>query len=336
MNENTHEKAMEEGIEDDVKRILRREDEVNEELVDLAKKLVVFEWVAWFLVAAGAIVGIYGMVKYAQVSLPIDGILDDSYGLNLLGDYMSGTVASVWSLSGLFFIYIAFLGQKQQLLNQELEVLYSRLEIKYTRVELQGQKEEMSIQNQTLQLQKFESTYFQLVSLYTQTVAAFDLEKDEYEMLGIESEVVPLTGKDCFKEYHGELRAQILRNIKTDNPDYGNKVLPDIDLNSILTAYVQVFKKNQNDLGHYFRQLYHIIQFVERSSLTPEEKVFYVKVLRAQLSSFELSILFYNCLSHYGLEKFKPLIEKYSFFKNLEDELLWNLDHKEKYATSAY
>ncbi|MFW5612850.1 MAG: putative phage abortive infection protein, partial [Prevotella pectinovora] len=37
---------------------------------------------------------------------------------------------------------------------------------------------------------------------------------------------------------------------------------------------------------------------------------------------YELVWLYYNGLSDYGSEKFKPLIEKYSMLQNLREELL--------------
>lgn len=83
--------------------------------------------------------------------------------LNKLGVFLSGTLASVWSLSGLFFIYVAFLGQKKQLLLQQIELLNSQLEVMYTQSELKGQKEAMNIQNQLITQQQFENTFFKLM-----------------------------------------------------------------------------------------------------------------------------------------------------------------------------
>ena len=35
--------------------------------------------------------------------------------LDKFGDYVGGVVSSIWSLAGLIIIYVAFLGQKQQI-----------------------------------------------------------------------------------------------------------------------------------------------------------------------------------------------------------------------------
>lgn len=55
--------------------------------------------------------------------------------------------------------------------------------------------------------------------------------------------------------------------------------------------------------------------------------------MRASLSQYELIMLFYNCLSSNGREKFKPLIEKYAIFNNLRVELLATDREKELYAS---
>mgnify|MGYP003717282061 CR=1 FL=1 len=87
--------------------------------------------------------------------------------LSEIGDYIGGTVASTWSLAGLFFIYVAFLGQQKQMLLQKLDLYYNRLEITATRKELEGQKEQMIEQNKAIKLQRFENTFFH-VSLLLQ------------------------------------------------------------------------------------------------------------------------------------------------------------------------
>lgn len=69
---------------------------------------------------------------------------------------------------------------------------------------------------------------------------------------------------------------------------------------------------------------------------TTEEKYGYVSFLRPLLSNYEISVLFYNGLSSRGVEKFKPLIEKYALFNNIDDKLLVDAGDKVKYAPSAY
>ena len=111
-------------------------------------------------------------------------------------------------------------------------------------------------------------------------------------------------------------------------------------LTMITDSYKEFFKFYQPDIGHYFRNLYHMIKFIDKSS--SNEKDFFTHLVRAQLSSHELLLLFYNCLSPNGNEKFKPLVEKYSLLENMpEDELLDKklklpYEHKNLYKEIAF
>lgn len=74
-------------------------------------------------------------------------------------------------------------------------------------------------------------------------------------------------------------------------------------------------------LGHYFRAVYTLIKYTnENKFLSNDEKVFYVHLVRARLSSDELFFLFYSGISKFGENKFKPLIEKYGLFEHLHNE----------------
>ncbi|HIE44840.1 MAG TPA: hypothetical protein EYP87_01385 [Flavobacteriaceae bacterium] len=101
--------------------------------------------------------------------------------------------------------------------------------------------------------------------------------------------------------------------IKNSFPNYSETEL-------ISSAYSQLYDKYQTGLGHYFRNLYHIFKFIDNSEITDKSQ--YSSLVRAQLSNFELVILFYNSITDYGNLKFKPLIEKYKILKNINIETL--------------
>jgi hypothetical protein len=77
------------------------------------------------------------------------------------------------------------------------------------------------------------------------------------------------------------------------------------------------------------------VKFVHQSDI--DDKRLYTNLIRAQLSSYELVLLFYNCLSELGREKFKPLVEVYALLKTLPRDLLANApDHVPLFANGAY
>jgi hypothetical protein len=304
---------LEDQIQSAVERIDGKTNELEGKISDLEKQIDTYTLWAWGFVFFGFIIAVFGLFAYL-------GLDPRNYNLNLLGDFYGGSVASIWSLAGLFFIYVAFLGQKQQLLNQQMEIMYSQIEVKYTRLELEGQKKEMIQQNLTLKQQRFDNTFFQLLNTHSNIVNSMDLRNvnpgatEVYE------------GRDCFKIYYIELKDFI--NVKGRNdPKKANLVESKIGYNAFYIRY-------QNNLGHYFRNLYHIVKYVDQSEI--EAKKNYTNFVRAQLSSHELVLIFYNCLSDNGKKKFKPLIERYSLLKNMNQALVFNKDHLKEYDENAY
>ena len=86
-------------------------------------------------------------------------------------------------------------------------------------------------------------------------------------------------------------------------------------------------------LDHYFRYLYRILKHIDKSELLgkldePEkEREYYAHLLRAQLSNYELLMLFYNGLLGENPHTIKLLIEKYAMFNNLR---AWELGKFQK------
>lgn len=305
-------------IEEASSRIESRQRQIDADLENLVNKITQFTNWAWIFVWFGLAIAIISIFIYFYKNT------ETGFGLNLLGDFMAGTVASIWSLAGLFFIYVAFLGQKQQLLNQQLEIMYSQLEVKYTRLELVGQKQEMKEQNETLRKQKFENTFFQLLNLFSSIVNSLDLRKSSSK-----PDVIS-TGRDCFEIFYKRLHEALYGNYQ----HISSFTINSSSAHQAINAYGQFYDNNKSDMSHYFRTMYHIIKYVDKSTI--ENKKQYTSIVRAQLSSYEQVMLFYNCLHDNGSEKFKPLIEKYSIFKNLDTSLIFNQDHLNEYENGAY
>lgn len=96
--------------------------------------------------------------------------------------------------------------------------------------------------------------------------------------------------------------------------------------------YLKYYGGHQFRLGHYFRNLFQIVSYINNSNhINNEQKYFMVKLLRGQLSTYEQSIIFLNSLSYMGrrweLEDINnpqkeigindQLITKYNLIKNI-------------------
>lgn len=290
-------------------RIEEKTKDYDKTIDEITKNITKFTNWAWGLVTVGIILffGSFLLYYFDQ---------DKLFKFNLIGDFLGGSVASIWSLAGLFFIYVAFLGQKQQLLNQQIEIMYSQLEVKYTRLELNGQKEEMIKQNKTLSHQKFENTFFQLLNNHNNIVNALDLRNKDG--------VITTTSRDCFKTFRKYIGIHAYK-IENILPFQKNTFMNSLSLDKTINSYETFYKHYQSDLGHYFQNLYNIIKFVDESKIDNKKR--YANFVRAQLSSHELVLIFYNIISKYGKEKFKPLVEKYSLLKNMDPKLVYNSQH---------
>ena len=76
------------------------------------------------------------------------------------------------------------------------------------------------------------------------------------------------------------------------------------------------------------------MKFVHESDV--EKKGAYTGILRAQLSSYELLLMFYGTVHPKG-EKLYPLLHDYAMLKNLDKHLLFNrVDEVKLYNESAY
>jgi hypothetical protein len=64
-----------------------------------------------------------------------------------LGSFIGGVSGTFAALAGVFFIYVAFIGQRLQILFQKEELEMNRKELKETREEIKGQKKQLKLQN---------------------------------------------------------------------------------------------------------------------------------------------------------------------------------------------
>jgi len=124
-------------------------------------------------------------------------------------------------------------------------------------------------------------------------------------------------GRDCFSRFSYEFDQTFQRvRRKYSGGDFRNECKE---------AFSTFYDSRQSNVDHYFRTLYHIVRFVDSSEV--EDKSVYINFLKAQLSSLELKLLFYNCLGEMGSTKFKTLIQKHGLLDNLRKEILIDHDH---------
>jgi hypothetical protein len=147
----------------------------------------------------------------------------------------------------------------------------------------------------------FEANFFQLLRHLSDIVNNTDIRP--HNSLGEIERKAPDVGKDAFRKI-----LQILRN----KMDWKNL---DDDDDEISLRYYSFYVRFQDDLGHYFRILYHLCNYVD--SYEDVDREFYMKLTFAQLSNSELILLAYNCAYGRGKSKFRDLVIKYNGLTNI-------------------
>ncbi len=123
-------------------------------------------------------------------------------------------------------------------------------------------------------------------------------------------------------------------SIRMSFPNFLGKMI-DGSANEVISSYEQrLHEDTSTPLSQYFRTLYSITKFVDRSTLSEADKLTYIKYLRALLSSAEQQMMFYNGLSKFGYPKSYYLINKYHLLAHMSTNSL--KVHRNFYSDSAF
>ncbi|AZA76132.1 hypothetical protein EG347_00590 [Chryseobacterium sp. G0186] len=199
-------------------------------------------------------------------------------------------------------------------------------ELKLQREELKETRKEFITQNETLRVQRFENTFFQMISSFNSIInnTSIKIGSENYE------------GRQAFNKISENIYLDA-RNLAVQSVRNGKSFIDsmnDHSVDDIIIFYTNNYNMYKEYLAHYYRTFYHIIKLIDNTDGI--NKRTYVAFARAQLSSHDMILFLYNGLHQNGKEKFKPLIEKYTVFDNIDDELLINLKPKGQYAPTAF
>jgi hypothetical protein len=164
------------------------------------------------------------------------------------GSLISGTFGLVSSLGALFLLYNTYKTQRE---------------------ELDATKQQMVIQNSMIAQQKFETTFFNLLSIYRENAKKFGTL-----LLEIKAQVDNGIG---------------LLNMYPSMPP---------DWNSVITKYSEVknISNYRTHVDSYFRMLQYILDFIIKSNaLMPEERETFYKLVETTMTEEELFITFFEC-----------------------------------------
>jgi len=248
---------------------------------------------------------------------------DETRSINEYSELIGGFVGSLWALAGVLLFY-ASLASQQKDIEEQRNLLVRQID------EVVKQTVEFRKQYDIQSKQQYENTYFQLLKFHNDIITSIILEINDLDFVTGTNKIRQITGRKSFVEYYdiykrffntqleilmsGELSISIIQKI-VDN------------------SYRQFYDEYQADLGHYFRNLYNILYFVD--NLEDDEKSkFYLELLHAQLSNYELALLYFHCACTSNSE-FKILLEKYEILSTLPDDEIISMS-KKLYTPKAF
>ena len=273
----------------------------------LGRRIVIWTWVAAILVLTGLLSAVWYIYWYVWPTYWA-GSPPNSEEMARLGSYLQGATGSVWALATVLFIYVAFLGQRMQILLQQ-----EALEM--TNSDVAEQRRRLDEQVAMSRKQMFESSFFQLLAAHGRIVDGISIGKGDNREVG----------RDCFTHWYSQFRLRIFRRVAPAHVGDAKK--------AIEVAFEELYAQWRTDLGHYFRSLYNLIKFVKAAKVSDPR--LYTNLVRAQMSDQEVLILFYNCLTQRGV-KFQPLVEEFALLKHLNPDDLCDPNHAKLYAKPAY
>jgi hypothetical protein len=189
----------------------------------------------------------------------------------LVGDFIGGLAGTLFTLVGIILLF-------ETLSLQRIELTESR---------------------KVFERQQFETTFFNLLNLYSDVVKGLHYTSRDY----FEDQIH--NGKEFFEKQQKDF--------------YDNFVTrSDIQKNRKEAAmiYIAFYSNTKEQTAHYFRTIYRVFRFIDNCKFDDKDKDQYAKIVRAQLSESELFFIHYNAFTEYG-SKFRRLINNFNITKHL-------------------
>ena len=218
-----------------------------------------------------------------------DGFVIDNAVWGNLGDFVGGMLGPFLTFITILFMWWSIRDQQNQLR-------------KTTRLQnsIQKRQEEMA------RIERFNALFFSMLDLYNSRVNEL---KVSLPIPGYSYSDASFTTELAFENYSGkEFFSALMRRIKEK---FNTHEQYHISKQAAIRAFASIYNKYSIELSVYFRTVYRIFDFIYHAEIPEEEKVKYVKIMRAQLTRGELFFLHYNACSRVG----NPMAEYVVMFR---------------------
>ncbi|MGG0747275.1 putative phage abortive infection protein [Priestia megaterium] len=163
------------------------------------------------------------------------------------------------------------------------------------------QKKQLSIQEKQTVKQSIENQFFQLINLHNEIVNSMHSSKNK------DGKVNEVKGRSYFREVY----QKFVTYFNEDESPNKNKYF------SIMR---RIDNEEQDQLYHYFRNMYQLFQCIYKNQdvLSEKDQKGYIEIINAQLTYYEKQLLFFNT-KFYGSDGFFDILTHYDFFKDYDN-----------------
>ena len=257
----------------------------------------------------------------------------------LYGNFIGGFVGTLFSIVAVFLLYKTLITQQKTLKTQE---------------------DAIKQQKKTSEIEQFETTFFNLLKTQQEITSSI---KAYFSLLKLNNNIniVNYIGIGQGREFFGYSKDELTKIWKSiesdkclgsfDEKDVNEDIIDEENLRlanreysiskkeweqvhekeiikKLETMYGLFFQRYHYAIGHYYRHLYHIINFVKQFEESKTDfkgmSKKYIDFIQAQMSSYEMMLLFYNAIS---FPKLLKLLIEYNFLENLAVEDLIVISH---------
>ena len=233
---------------------------------------------------------------------------------NNFGDFVSGTIGILFTLTATFFLFVTMAEQRKQTYEARLDNARSR----------------------------YESTYFNMLAMLDDVIKSVDANLKESKTNQIES----------INAYY-RLIKEMYATSKTANAEM-LELLQELSINDscsiriqrlregTASIFEQIVKEIDCNVSYFYRYIYNAIMYIEEIDVINEaKKKQYLNILKAQLSDEALALLMYDAISKFaqnkeGFNKFQDVLDRLNFFEDIQESVLLERCHYKFYPKTHF
>jgi len=236
-------------------------------------------------------------------------IWEDSHMLGMVGEFLGGTVGSIWALAGVILFFLALIYQKRELVLQ--------------RIELHESRKIMENQSKTIAIQQFENTFFQLLKFHIDAA-------NQIRSISLTS---GRKNVNPFEALFVDFKKDATKLIKRRKSDAGSaRPADDVSFEQCFSAVYEGYK---NTFQHYLENYKTLLLFIKNKSHDP---AFYYNILKSHFTEQEVLIHFCYVVFATKITDLQTIAEDHHLFQKLNQRAISEIDpyHLEKLSEEAY